>query len=72
MAPDSSGPTLRVNLNTGSAEDFDRLPGVGPSLARGIVAFRAAHGPFRRIEDLLSVPGIGTSKLAQFQPLVTV
>lgn len=72
VAPDASGPALRINLNTAPAEDFDTLPGVGPSLARAIVAYRAAHGPFRRVDDLLSVPGIGRSKLAQFQSLVTV
>lgn len=72
VAPDASGPALRINLNTASAEDFDTLPGVGPSLARAVVAYRSVHGPFRRVEDLLSVPGIGRSKLAQFQPLVTV
>ena len=39
------------------------LPGVGPALARRIVAHREAHGPFRRPADLLRVPGIGAKRL---------
>ena len=65
-------PALRIDLNTAGAEELDRLPGVGPNLARVIVAYREANGPFRLVEDLLKVPGIGPSKLALFRPLVAV
>jgi competence protein ComEA len=48
-----------VNVNTATAADLERLPGVGPVLARRIVEFREAKGLFRRIEDLQEVQGIG-------------
>ncbi len=48
------------------------LPGVGPSTAKAIVAHRAANGPFRVLEDLLQVKGIGPKKLEALRPFVWV
>jgi competence protein ComEA len=65
-------PGSPVNLNTASAPELDRLPGIGPSLAKEIIAYREAHGAFARVEDLLLVPGIGPAKLASLRDLVSV
>lgn len=59
----------RMDVNKASAEELELLPGVGPSLARRIVAARNELGPFRRAEDLSRVRGVGEKtrrKLAQF------
>ena len=53
-----------IDLNRADAAELEQLDGVGPVLARRIVEYRAAHGPFRTVEDLLDVPGIGEAKLA--------
>ena len=53
---------LVVDINRASVEEFTKLPGIGPELARRIVAFREKHGPFRRVEDLLVIRGIGHKK----------
>ena len=53
-----------VSLSTASEKELESLPGVGPATASAIVAHRRAHGPFRRVDDLLNVKGIGESKLA--------
>jgi len=53
---------LVVDINRASVEEFTKLPGIGPALARRIVAFREKHGPFRRVEDLLAIRGIGHKK----------
>lgn len=53
-----------VNVNTATAEELAGLPGVGETLARRIVDYRAEHGPFEKPEDLLGVSGIGGKKLA--------
>ena len=71
-ADGGSGPALRLDLNTATVEQLDTLPGVGPSLARVIVAHRESLGPFRKVDDLLRVAGIGPSKLQQFRSLVRV
>ena len=48
-----------VDLNQATAEDLERLPEIGPSLAQRIIEYRNAHGPFRNPEELQQVPGIG-------------
>jgi competence ComEA-like helix-hairpin-helix protein len=60
-----------VDLNRADETDLAAIPGIGPSLASRIIEFRETHGPFRRVEDLMLVPGIGKKKLAAFQPFVT-
>ncbi len=70
--PLSTAENGRLNINTATPPELDRLPGIGPSLAQEIAAYREAHGPFQKIEDLLLVPGIGPAKLALIKDLVTV
>jgi competence protein ComEA len=53
-----------VSLSTATEKELEELPGVGPATAAAIVAHRRVHGPFRRVEDLLEVKGIGETKLA--------
>jgi competence ComEA-like helix-hairpin-helix protein len=53
----------RIDLNEASAEALDRLPGIGPVLARRIVEHRETFGPFERAEDLTSVAGIGENSV---------
>ena len=61
-----------LDLNRASAADLEALPGIGPSLALAIVQYRDQHGPFQSIDELLEVPGIGPSRLAQLRDLVQV
>ena len=70
-ATTSTAPAL-VNLNTADAGLLDTLPGVGPSTAAAIVAYRTTNGRFRSVDDLGEVRGIGPAKLEQLRPLVTV
>ena len=60
----------RIHLNRATASELDDLPGIGPVIAERIVAHRTEHGPFRAVEDLLDVPGIGEAKLASLRDLV--
>jgi competence protein ComEA len=61
-----------VDLNTATLEQLDELPGVGPTTAQAIIDHREQNGPFRSVDELLDVRGIGDAKLAQLRPLVTV
>jgi len=61
-----------VELNRATAEELERLPEIGPSLARRIVAYRDQHGPFRNPEDLQQVPGIGPKTFDALRDFVTV
>lgn len=61
-----------VNLNTASAEELTRLPGVGPSTAQKILDYRQEIGSFTEAAQLLQVKGIGEKKFAKMKPFVTV
>ena len=63
---------VHVDINKATASDFSRLPGVGPGLARRIFAYRCKHGPFRRVEDLLAIRGIGPKKWRQIRPHLVI
>src|SRR3989338_7348606 len=54
-----------VSLNTATATELERLPGIGPTLAARIVSYREQHGPFASVEALDRVEGIGPSLLGQ-------
>ena len=61
-----------LNLNTATFEQLDALPGIGPVLAGRIIEFREKRGGFRRIEELLAIPGISERKWQELRKLVEV
>jgi competence protein ComEA len=61
-----------LDLNRATASDLDGLPGIGPVLAERVVEWRTEHGPFRSVDQLREVPGIGESKYAALKSKVTV
>jgi competence protein ComEA len=63
---------LMFNLNTATAGQLQRVPGIGPALAGRIVEFRTKKGKFKRIEDLLAVPGISEKKWRALRDYLTV
>ena len=63
-------PPRPIDINRAGATDLQALPGVGPVLARRIVAHRETHGPFRDPADLLQVPGVGGKRFAGLQGLI--
>jgi competence protein ComEA len=68
----ASSPHALVDLNSASEADLEALPGIGPALAQAIIDHRSQHGPFRSIDDLAEVRGIGPAKMEQLRPLVKV
>ena len=61
-----------LNLNTATLEELDALPGIGPVLAERIVQFRERRGGFRRVEELLAIPGISEARWQVLRELVVV
>ncbi len=61
-----------VNINTAGQTELERLPGIGPSLAKKILEFRQKNGAFKNPSDLTAVQGIGEKKYEQIKSMVTV
>lgn len=61
----------RININTASVEELDKLPGVGTAIAAAIVAEREANGLYFYPEDLMDAKGIGESKYHAVEHLIT-
>ena len=62
----------RVNLNTATLEELDALPGVGPSTAENIIAYREAHGGFAASEEIMNVKRIGEKTFEKLKEYIKV
>ena len=71
-SPAASSVIETIHLNQATAEELQALPGVGPALSERIVLYRTEHGPFRSVDQLTEVKGVGQVKLAKFKAQLTV
>jgi comEA protein len=60
-----------VNINTASASDLERLPGIGPKTAGRIIEYRQKNGGFKKIEDLMNVRGVGEKNFLKLRTQIT-
>lgn len=72
IGPEENEGAQKVDINRAEAWLLEALPGIGETLAKRIVDFRRKNGPFRSTEELLKVPGIGTSAYERIRGLITV
>lgn len=68
----SAAITAPININTATLEELDLLPGIGPSIAQAIIDYRTQNGPFKAIEDIDDVKGIGEALFAKIKDSITV
>ena len=71
-APSWAGDSGKINLNKATAAELSQLKGIGMKYAERIVEFRDKNGPFKQVEDLLKVQGIGTKTLEKNKDRITV
>lgn len=62
----------KININTATSQQLQRLPGIGPKIADSIVEYRTEHGDFQTIENLMDVPKIGEKTFAALADYITV
>ena len=61
-----------VNINTALATQLEALPGVGPVTAARIIEYREKNGPFKKIEELMNVRGMGEKTFLKLRPQLTI
>jgi competence protein ComEA len=66
-----SSPAL-VDINTALQAELEILPGIGPALAGRIIAYREENGPFKTIEEIQKVQGIGAKIFEKIKDLITI
>ena len=59
-----------VNINSANPEQLQLLPRVGPALAGRIIDFREANGPFKSVDEIVAVKGIGETSFASLEPYI--
>ena len=70
--PAASASTEIVNLNTSSAAQIASLPGIGDKTAELIVQYREKNGPFKKIEEIMNVKGVGEKSFLRIKDRLTV
>lgn len=68
----NSKETLKVNINTATSEELEKLPGIGQAMASRIVTYRKENGKFSKIEDIKNVSGIGDAKFNNIKSYIYV
>lgn len=61
-----------ININTASAAELERIPGIGPVLSQRIVEYRLQNGDFTSLRELVNVKGIGENSLAKMLPYMRI
>lgn len=68
----STAALAALNLNTATKDELVALPGIGPAKAQAIIDHRNAHGPFKSVEELKDVKGIGAKRFEKLKGELTV
>ncbi|MDD8020681.1 MAG: helix-hairpin-helix domain-containing protein [Acidobacteriota bacterium] len=64
--------SARININTAAIAELQSLPRIGPKVAQRIIDYRTQNGPFKKVEDLMKVRGIGEKIFNQLKDQITV
>jgi competence ComEA-like helix-hairpin-helix protein len=65
-------PLHPINLNTTTAAELQQVPGIGPATADKILKMRKSYGPFKSVDDLRAIKGIGPKRLEKMRKYLTV
>ena len=72
LAAKKKPPAAPVNLNTATSEQLQLVPGIGPVTAAKILQMRKAYGPFKSVDDLRAIRGVGPKRLEKMRKYLTV
>ena len=71
-APSKESKEVLIDINRADVNELEGVKGIGPLLASRIVKDREANGPFKHLEDLIRVPGIGQAKFEKIKSQITI
>jgi len=72
LQADSKAESKKININTSSSAELQKLPEIGPKVAQRIIDYRKEHGKFKKIEEIMKVRGIGEKTFKKIKNLITV
>jgi len=62
----------KVNINTADKAALSSLPGIGPAIAGRIIEYREKNGPFKNVEEITKIKGIGEKTFQKIKDLITI
>jgi competence protein ComEA len=62
----------KININKATVEQLTELKGIGEAYAKKIIEYREKNGPFKKIEDIMEVKGIGTKTFESIKDQITI
>jgi competence protein ComEA len=72
VAAKKKPPVAPININTANSEELQLVPGIGPVTAEKILQMRKSYGPFKSVDDLRAIRGIGPKRLEKMRKYLTV
>ncbi len=69
-APEKPVLSGKININTANTEQLEILPRIGTKTAQSIIEYRTQNGPFKKIEDITNVKGIGEKTLEELKGFI--
>ena len=72
LAANKKPPAAPINLNTATSDELQQVPGIGPVTAGKILQMRKAYGPFKSVDDLRAIKGIGPKRLEKMRKYLRV
>jgi comEA protein len=64
--------SAKININTATISDLDKLDGIGPATAQKIIDYRIQNGLFKKVEDIMNVSGIGEGKFVNIKDDISI
>jgi competence protein ComEA len=73
-APQASAKSVSgtININTASITDLQKLPGIGAKTAGRVIEYRQKNGPFKKVEELMNVRGVGEKSFLKLKDQISV